>query len=57
MRCNYQVGEWKGVLNAARSPEDPGGKGCELKDETLAIKWMGKIPTLEEILQFVTRNC
>ena len=43
MRCNDQVGEWKGALNAARSPKDPYGKGWELTEETLAIKWMEKL--------------
>ena len=32
MRCSYQIGESKGVLN----PEHPDGKRWELKDETLA---------------------
>ena len=29
----------------------------EMKDETLAIKWMEKNPAPEEILQFVTCSC
>ena len=57
MRCNYQVGECKGALNAARSPEDPDGKGRELKDETLTIKRMEKNPAPEEIPQFVPCSC
>ena len=57
MRCSYQAGEWKGALNAARSAEDPDGKGWEFKYETLAIKWMEKNPAPEEIFQFVTYSC
>ena len=57
MKFNYRVGEWKGALNATQSPEDPDEKGWELKDETLAIKWMGKNPAPEEILQFATCSC